>query len=306
MRNGYRRVLTGLLVALCLMRAASAQPPSSCLADPRLARPTFVASHLPGEPAPLFPKIAAAVHSCHQPVPVPPNLEIEVLDPNVDPRGNPTVLTYPVGALTPTGPAERLMVDIPPTVLVHRYYYTGDRSFQGPMLPGGPSVVVLNHPKTGERLYVPVQMLPGAPRVTYTSNAIEYDYGTQAITISFCWLSHKPKVDYRQGMPAYKKIEHVVVRTGEATRELVNRTGLPEVKDTLVNGTKNVVVTTADRVNTVGKQLLAPPTAMLRMTPLGNLFTSSEEDQAIQARNEAVQRASAAALRAQASIPTNR
>ena len=31
-------------------------------------------------------------------------------------------------------------------------------------LEGGATIVVVNHPKTGERCYIDVQMLPGAPR----------------------------------------------------------------------------------------------------------------------------------------------
>ena len=65
--------------------------------------------------------------------PVQPALEIEVLDPGVDPNGNPAVRLRDDGF-------GQMNVDIPPVVLVHRYYYSGDRSFQGPMLPGGPSM----------------------------------------------------------------------------------------------------------------------------------------------------------------------
>src|SRR5262245_125102 len=101
-------------------------------------------------PPPIFPKVAQALSRPHQPAPVPPDLEIEVLDPNVDPRGNPTVVTRPAAIPTGMGASGRVIVDIPPTVLVHRYYYTGDRSFQYKMLPGGPCIVVASHPKTGE------------------------------------------------------------------------------------------------------------------------------------------------------------
>src|SRR5205814_3237000 len=124
-------------------------------------------------------------------------MEIEVLDPNVDPRGNPAVVTRPTVVMTPAGPDGRVMVDIPPTVLVHRYYYTGDRTFQAQLLPGGPCIVVASHPKTGERLYIPVTFPPGAPRVTYATDSIDYDYGSQAVKVSFCcWFHARPKVTY--------------------------------------------------------------------------------------------------------------
>ncbi|MEZ6088458.1 MAG: hypothetical protein R3C05_10615 [Pirellulaceae bacterium] len=118
---------------------------------------------------------------------VPPTMEIEVIDPGVDARGNPAVQLHPMGSGT--------IVDIPPTVLVHRYYYTGDRSFRGPNLPGGPSIVVASHPKTGERTYVPVQLLPGSPMVHYTSGGIEFDYGDYGIKVVFpCFCEPKTKI----------------------------------------------------------------------------------------------------------------
>jgi hypothetical protein len=257
---------------------------------------------------PVFPRLADAVARKHQPAPVPPGMEIEVLDPNVDPRGNPAVVTRPSVVMTPAGPDGRVMVDIPPTVLVHRYYYTGDRTFQAGLLPGGPCVVVANHPKTGERLYVPVQLPPGAPRVTYTADAIEYDYRTQAVTISFCCLLHKgPKVTYRQGVPLAQKVESAVARTGDATRRLVNRTGLPEAVDKVAAGTKSAVVSTVDRANDLGERLVALPVALIRATPLGNLFQESPEDQAEKARNAEVRRATDRATRIEDSyLKTNR
>ncbi|MBI1913278.1 MAG: hypothetical protein HYS12_00745 [Planctomycetes bacterium] len=257
-------------------------------------------------PPPVYPRVINALQAPHQPTPVPPALEIEILDPNVDPRGNPAVLTRPTAVVTNTGPEGRLLIDIPPTVLVHRYYYTGDRTFQAQFLPGGPSVVVVSHPRSGERVYVPVTMLPGAPRVTYTAKSIEYDYGTQSITISFPLLCCKPKVTYRQGRSVTEKVENVAVCARDATRRLLSRTGIPQATDALAAGTKNVFVTTVDRVNAVGEFVLAPPIVLLRSTPLGSLFTSSEEDREAQERDARVRRAEAQALRQGSTIRTNR
>ncbi|HMP78073.1 MAG TPA: hypothetical protein PKD54_01350 [Pirellulaceae bacterium] len=125
------------------------------------------------------------------PLPVPPHLEIEVIDPGVDPVGNPAVRLQDTGTDT-------TLVDIPPTVLVHRYYYSGDRSFQGPLLPGGPTIVVANHPITGERCYIELQMLPGAPRVLYSGRSIEYDYGSHSTIVRFPKRGC-PTVVYRNG-----------------------------------------------------------------------------------------------------------
>ena len=122
---------------------------------------------------------------------VPPTMEIEVLDPGVDPEGKPAVRIE-------RGPNGERVVEIPPTVLVHRYYYTGDRSFQAQMLRGGPVIIVLNHPKTGERTYVEANLPPGAPRVTYRQNKVIYDYDHHAAILQFGLLG-KVTVTYRSG-----------------------------------------------------------------------------------------------------------
>lgn len=157
---------------------------------------------------------------------VSPVLEIEVIDPGVDARGNPAVVLQDAGV--------GMVVDIPPCVLVHRYYFTGQRSFRGPNLPGGPSIVVANHPKTGERTYVSAQLLPGSPMVHYTGRSIEYDYGDTGITIVFP-RSGDPHVKVRSGrklsdrvtdvLPV-KTIRNVRESVGESTTSARRRLGL--------------------------------------------------------------------------------
>jgi hypothetical protein len=232
--------------------------------------------------------------------PVPPSLEIEVLDPGVDPLGNPAVVL---------NRAENggLKVDIPPVVLVHRYYYTGDRSFQGPMLPGGPSLIVVNHPKTGERCYVPVQMMPGAPRVTYTAHCIEYDYGAWGTTLSFGLFGH-PKVSYRTGTPWKKKVANAVHAEAWKTKsekvadcsKAVARTTATSFKVAVIDGTE--VVKTAS----------LPAQNVLRMLPLGAAITDPdrclkwEEKVAEHKRDHQVEHAAKMAERDELTIKTNR
>lgn len=108
---------------------------------------------------------------------VPPAQEIEILDPRVNPQVNPRAIGIP----GPNG----LEVEVPQVAIVHHFYYTGDRRFQGPLLRGGPTIVVAVHPQTGERCYVEVQMLPGAPCICYRCDEIEYDFGRQAIIVQF-------------------------------------------------------------------------------------------------------------------------
>lgn len=158
---------------------------------------------------------------------VSPTLEIEVLDPNRDPSGNPAISI----ASRPDG---LLDVNIAPSIIVHRYYYTGDRSFRGPVLPGGPSIVVANHPRTGERCYVEVQMLPGSPHVHYTADRIEYDFGNRAILLDFP-RTGAPKLSVRNGRPLTEKISGVLqlervkavaAKTGTMAKAVAKKTHL--------------------------------------------------------------------------------
>ncbi len=131
-----------------------------------------------------------------------PSLEIEILDPNVDPRGNP-------GVIVGQDAWGQTQVDIAPTIMVHRYYYTGDRTFRGPDLPGGPSIIVAFHPKNGQKVYLPVQMLPGSPLVTYTAQSIEYDFGDRAVLVSFPRFGN-PTVVYRNGRSFTDRLGNLV------------------------------------------------------------------------------------------------
>ncbi len=128
---------------------------------------------------------------------VSPVLEIEVLDPNRDARGNPAVTIK-------TDEFGNSQVDIPPSLIVHRYYYTGDRSFRGPDLPGGPSIVIAQNPRDGQQVYLPVQMLPGSPIVHYGPRSIEYDFGNRAVIVTFPHVG-EPTVSYRNGRPLPEK-----------------------------------------------------------------------------------------------------
>lgn len=149
--------------------------------------------------------------------PVPPTQEIEILDAGLSTTGIPEI----VMRLDADGVQH---VDIPPTVLVHRYYPSGDRSFQGPMLPGGPTIVSVNHPKTLEREYVTLTMPPGAPRVFYAGKSIIYDYGRQSITLAFGPCG-RPRVTYSQGVHAIEVAKEAAERAADQAGDLARSAG---------------------------------------------------------------------------------
>jgi hypothetical protein len=244
--------------------------------------------------------LAAPVQAAKPRAPVPPTQEIEVLDPSADPLGQPAVELKDNCQMP--GCQE---VVIPPVVLVHRYFYTGDRSFQAQLLPGGPSIVVVNHPRTGERCYVPVQMLPGAPVVRYTPHAIEYDYGAHGITLSF-GLFGKPKVTYRNHVPVGRQVQSAVVAAGLGAGSLVEKAGLPELTHAAAQGTKNFVGHAAEGGQAVGSMVTAPVVQVLRATPLGSIFSGGPGEFAQHHRDQEVRRAADKAAEASADIPTVR
>ena len=94
----------------------------------------------------------------------------------------------PAVRFEPSRIGEGFDVEIPPAVHVHRYYYSGDREIQGPIIQGGPTVVVARHPKTGEQMHVEVMLPAGAPRIAYNKSGITYVYPDQRVCLHFSKL----------------------------------------------------------------------------------------------------------------------
>ena len=122
--------------------------------------------------------------------------DLVVYDPGVHERGLPAPQFVPSG--------DGLTVDIPPAVHVHRYYYSGDKEIQGPIINGGPTVVVANHPTTGERMYIDVVLPSGAPRIAYNKHGITYVYPNKRVGVTFQGFPFDPskavvKVQHGQG-----------------------------------------------------------------------------------------------------------
>lgn len=245
----------------------------------------------------LLTPSAGAAH--RPPCNVPPTDEIEVLDPSADPLGRPAVELHQS--------AHGLQVDVPPAVLVHKYYYSGDRSFQAQMLPGGPSIIVVNHPKTGERCYIEAQMLPGAPRVTYTSSCIEYDYGENGITVHF-GLFGEPTIKYRSGLS-----------WGKAASNLVHAEQWKEKTQKVAAGCKAMASTSQTALKVaaieggeVVKTAALPVQNVLRMMPFGAAIfdpdrsTKWAEKVAEHERQQEVEHAEKMAKRDDLTIRTNR
>ncbi|PHS15764.1 MAG: hypothetical protein COA78_04795 [Blastopirellula sp.] len=106
--------------------------------------------------------------------------ELVVFDPGAHERGLPAVQF------------KGREIVIPPTVHVHRYYYSGDKEFQGPIINGGPTVVVAKHPKTGKQVYIDVVLPAGAPRIAHNKHGITYIYSDRRVEVKFPKFTSDP------------------------------------------------------------------------------------------------------------------
>jgi hypothetical protein len=156
------------------------------------------------------------------------------------------------------------LVDVAPAIHVHRNYYNGDREYQGPILPGGPTVVVAQHPRTGQRLYVDVNLPAGAPVICYDEDSITYVYRDGRVCLRFgiddgCECV---TVVNRSGRGAARVARERSQATRERCRIAVERSGVAasvkkagaSVKHTLVGAvgiTSRAATGVVDRVRTV-------------------------------------------------------
>ena len=119
--------------------------------------------------------------------------ELEVFDPGVGEMRDGTF--FPAIQLNQTENGTE--VEISPVVHVHRYYYNGDKEYQGPFGSGGPVIVVANHPRTRERLYIEAELPPGAPVISYDDHSITYAYPKRRVVIKFSrWCKDKVLVQH--------------------------------------------------------------------------------------------------------------
>lgn len=225
---------------------------------------------------------------------VSPADELLIIDPNVDPQKRPT----PTFVMDPRTHTQR--VEIPPTVIVHRYYYTGNRNFQGPMLPGGPTVLVMNHPHSGEQVSVNANLLPGAPRIHYNCHWIRYDYADRSICVDFGKFGLcEPKVIYQRNSALHEKLEDKAAEVHNTGRSFIRRTGIVEVASGLKRRTRDGFLAVGDRINQAGSTVVHGAAGVWDGSPAGRLFQPSAiEPSAAAARTGIIQEL-------ENSLPTN-
>lgn len=133
-------------------------------------------------------------------------------------------------------------VQIPPTLHIHPYYYSGDKEYQGPIINGGPTIIVANHPKSGEKLYIEATLPQGAPIVSYSGSRITYIFPNRRVIIEFQHLfRNRAFVKYVSGRGLFRTTEEHAAQHMQALRALKRRSPLASELGELRKDTGNVI-----------------------------------------------------------------
>jgi len=125
-------------------------------------------------------------------------------------------------------------INIPETLHIHRYYYSGDKEIQGPILHGGPTMIVANHPFCGERMYIRAVLPSGAPRIAYTGHTITYVYPNQRVVVRFHRIGkNKVAVNYINGQGIARNLHQTADHMRQFTAQSLHKSPVAQsVHDT--------------------------------------------------------------------------
>jgi hypothetical protein len=227
--------------------------------------------------------------------------ELVVVEPDAHERGLPAV------RLEPT-PAGNLRIDIPRTIHVHRYYYSGDKEFQGPILQGGPTIVVARHPLSGEQMYIDVSLPPGAPRIVHNGSSITYLYPNQRVILKFAkHHSCAVAVKYPSGRGLARRCEELHESVRDAAGNALQRSPLIQsLKQSAVEG-REMIAGAADGAETAIVQLIDSARQAGGMLPGVEAVRSYGAERPVRRELESIRAAAARKARsATPYLPTNR
>lgn len=175
---------------------------------------------------------------------VPGLLELVVYKPGVHDRGLPQAIFKDYQNQQRADGEVVQEIEIPPTVHVHRYYYSGDKEYQGPIVNGGPTLVVAKHPETGRQMYVDVVLPTGAPTIAYSKNTITYVYAAQRVSIKFRKFPFDPNravVEFHSGRGVKRRVnEHLASHKQKAIARRQQSPALEAIKSS-ANKTHNAL-----------------------------------------------------------------
>jgi len=244
-------------------------------------------------------KYSKALFSTHVPVRAMPMDAIVVLDPGVDPRGEPR----PILRESETG-KNRLLVEIRESVHIHRYFPTSPCEFQAQYFAGGPTIVCARNPYTNEQVYISLDLARGWPKVRYDDDEIEYRYPEESFSIHFDKCGDVTTSTSRCG-EVKLKCKQKADKVKECSKDLCDRLHINEFAEKLSNEGKDLTAGAQDRAGQfIGKSGELFMTA-LNIVPGYQLLKSRAEDEAVKHRDRAVQRVSQERQRAEDDFKTS-
>lgn len=210
--------------------------------------------------------------------------ELVILDPGTDDRGLPGV--------EPVRTVDGVVIDIPPTIHVHRYYYSGNKEYQGPIIDGGPTVVVANSPFTGERMYIDVMLPAGAPVIAYDKLSIKYIYPTRRVCLTFDPLLHdKVHVTYLSGQGVARTVREKGEVLHANTKVAVKQSALLNACHDLADDSVKIVKGAAGVVGTAATITVDTTRKVINVIPGVQLLKSIGEQHRERAYEEGLKQA---------------
>lgn len=177
---------------------------------------------------------------------------------------------------------EGLKVEIRPTVHVHRYYYSGNKEYQGPHLAGGPTIVAAKSPYTNQMMYIDVMLPAGAPVIAYDDDSISYIYPDRRVRLSFRRF-HKDKVSVRhlEGQGLGRKVHQQGARLAASVKSDKGQSRLGSTVKTGTRGAGQVFVGVREVLGGVTDATLQTAGKLIAMVPgvkpLQSLAQSAKE-----------------------------
>jgi hypothetical protein len=210
--------------------------------------------------------------------------DLVILDPGANPQGLPAVKVRVSADGTKTD------IDIPPTIHVHRYYFSGNKEYQGPIIAGGPTVVVASNPWSGERMYIDVMLPAGAPIIAYNKDGITYTFQDRRVFITFPRLCReKAVVTYASGRGVDRCIQETTAKVKESTAKVVQESKVVGTLKKTAKDAKDVATGVLMAVGGAGNFAIETVTKFAPMIPgiqamqsLGQQFAERAEHEALQ------------------------
>ncbi|EAQ77148.1 hypothetical protein [Blastopirellula marina] len=225
--------------------------------------------------------------------------DLVVVEPGMHRDGLPAVSIRDSG--------ESFTAEIPPTLHIHRYFYSGDREFQGPIIQGGPTVIIASHPKTGQRVYTEVTLAAGSPVIAHNKHGIEYIYDHSRIEINYGCDEQSVRVKYHSGQGVRRNLanfrEHVFENAGQ---HLGQSQTLGALKETM-HGGGQLAKSAVGAVDSCTAKLLNGAKSLSSAIPGVTPLSSYADDQPARQYEKQIDRAQR--LKDSASldfVPTNR